>query len=214
MDYLTVLRDGKSEYIEKKSIFIGNVKRVKNEEECKKFLNSIVMQHKEARHHVYAYIIHGNVSIIKYNDDKEPQGTAGLPILNIIKSSSLEDVMVVVTRYFGGTLLGTGGLTRAYSKASKEAIEDSVMGSRIEGYSAYIKMPYEFDGKFSYYFKNENIYIKEQNYLENIEYLLYIEKDRKEKFHKDLINMVSGEKIYVNFEEKFFLKGEDVFLED
>lgn len=214
MDYLTVLSCGKSEYIEKKSIFIGNVKRVKSEEQCKSFLDSIVMQHKEAKHHVYAYVIHGNVSIMKYSDDKEPQGTAGLPILNLIKSYNLEDIIIVVTRYFGGTLLGTGGLTRAYSKASKDAIEDSLIGSRIEGFSLSISLPYEYNGKFSYYLKNENIFIKEQNYLEQIEYTLYIEKHNKDKIYNDIINMVSGEKIYMNFEEKNFLKGKDIFIED
>ena len=100
------------EFEEKKSLFIGNVKRVENEAEARAFIDEIKSQHKQATHNVYAYVIGENMGIKRYTDDGEPQGTAGIPALEVIKKNGITDCAVVVTRYFGGVLLGTGGLTR------------------------------------------------------------------------------------------------------
>lgn len=122
--YTTLLSDGSSLFVDRKSEFLGYAKHVTSEEEAVEFVNSIRKKHADARHNVYAYVLkEGNTA--RYSDDREPQGTAGLPILDVIKRIGFTDAVIVVTRYFGGILLGTGGLVRAYTSAAKEAVKDA-----------------------------------------------------------------------------------------
>ena len=121
-DYKTVGREASDEFTEKRSRFIGYCKPVKSEQEAVAFINEKRSQHWDARHNVYAYSLReGNIK--RYSDDGEPSGTAGMPVLDVILKNEVFDVCVVVTRYFGGVLLGTGGLVRAYSQAAKLALE-------------------------------------------------------------------------------------------
>ena len=121
-EYKTVEFENCSEFVEKRSRFIGYVKPVKTQEEAVSFVNSVRSRHWDASHNVYAYVLRDN-NIQRYSDDGEPSGTAGVPVLDVILKNGLTDVCVVVTRYFGGILLGAGGLVRAYSHGSKIAIE-------------------------------------------------------------------------------------------
>ena len=121
-EYKTVECENSDEFVEKKSKFIGYVKPVKTQEEAVSFINGIKSKHWDATHNVYAYVLKEN-NIQRYSDDGEPSGTAGVPVLDVILKNNLVDVCVVVTRYFGGTLLGAGGLVRAYSHGSKIAVE-------------------------------------------------------------------------------------------
>ena len=116
MGYKTIKRTAQSEFVEKKSVFIGTAKRVFTEEEAKAFVAEVRAKYRDARHHVHAYVLGEDMSIQRYDDDGEPQGTGGIPILEVIRRNELRNTCVVVTRYFGGVLLGTGGLTRAYVK--------------------------------------------------------------------------------------------------
>jgi uncharacterized YigZ family protein len=122
--YKTVLKESESLLVEKKSKFIANVKPVDNEEDAIAFVNSIRSKYPDATHNVYAYVIDEN-NIFRYSDDGEPSGTAGMPVLDAIRKSDIVDAAVVVTRYFGGTLLGTGGLVHAYGTAASEAVSDA-----------------------------------------------------------------------------------------
>ena len=129
--YKTVLANyAEDSFIEKKSEFISYVKRVENEDEAKEFIASIKKKHADATHNCYAYILKGT-EIARFSDDGEPQGTAGMPILEVIKREGLVGVCVVVTRYFGGTLLGTGGLVHAYGAACREGLLAAGMVTRI-----------------------------------------------------------------------------------
>lgn len=121
-EYITVSKPAEVSFEEKKSVFIGNISPVKNEEDAVLFVNSIRKKYPDAKHNVYAYILREN-SAMRYSDDKEPQGTAGLPVLNVMRKNNITDAAIVVTRYFGGILLGTGGLMRAYTEAAKNAVE-------------------------------------------------------------------------------------------
>lgn len=122
--YTTLLGEGTDIYEEKRSEFIGVAAHIENEEDALKLVKRIKAEHHDARHNVFAYICSsGNVQ--RYSDDGEPQGTAGIPVLDVIRKSGLEDVCVVVTRYFGGILLGAGGLVRAYTAAAKLAIDNA-----------------------------------------------------------------------------------------
>lgn len=120
-DYTTLGGYGTHTYEEKKSVFIGECAPVKSESEALSFINNIKKKYPDARHHVYAYILREN-SIMRYSDDHEPQGTAGMPVLDSMRKRGVVDAVAVVTRYFGGTLLGTGGLVRAYTEAAVGSI--------------------------------------------------------------------------------------------
>ena len=122
--YLSILEESTAEITEKKSKFIGHVKPVTSESQANEYLRNIREKHWGARHNVYAYALKTNFKS-KASDDGEPHGTAGIPILEVIKKNSLLDVMIIVTRYFGGILLGTGGLTRAYSQCASLAIQNA-----------------------------------------------------------------------------------------
>ena len=125
--------------IEKKSKFIANIYYVENEKEAEDILNSIRKKYYDARHHCFAYRIHiDGQTISKQSDDGEPSGTAGGPILNILEKRGIANVLLVVTRYFGGVLLGTGGLVKAYSDAAKEAINNSNIIEKEEGYEVEV----------------------------------------------------------------------------
>ena len=124
-DYITIRGQAKASFVEKKSEFIGQIRHVETPDEAIEFINAVRAEHRRARHNVYAYITRdGNTS--RYSDDGEPQGTGGVPVLEVLKKEGLTDVCVVVTRYFGGILLGGGGLVRAYSHACKIACEAAV----------------------------------------------------------------------------------------
>ena len=132
MPYRVVYQEGTGEYEEKKSRFIANIAPVSSEAEAVSFIESIRKKYYDARHHCTAFIIGRNKEVTRCSDDGEPSGTAGKPILEVLLGADVTNVAAVVTRYFGGTLLGTGGLVRAYTQAAREAIENAGIGkSRI-----------------------------------------------------------------------------------
>ena len=120
--YKTILAQAEAEIVEKKSRFIATVRPVKTEEEARSFIEELKKKYWDATHNVFAYQIGERNEIQRFSDDGEPQGTAGMPVLNVLKGEDVKDTAIVVTRYFGGTLLGTGGLVRAYGKAAKEGL--------------------------------------------------------------------------------------------
>ena len=122
--YVTLGKEGESILEVKRSEFLGYAKHVTSEVEARAFVDAIRKKHADARHNVYAYVIAEN-NIVRYSDDGEPQGTAGMPVLDILRKGGITDAVIVVTRYFGGTLLGTGGLVHAYSDTAKAAVEDA-----------------------------------------------------------------------------------------
>ncbi len=148
--YTTLKKRASAEFEERKSVFISHAARVTTEDEAKAFVASVKKEYSDARHNCWAYsLAEGNIA--RYSDDGEPQGTAGLPILNVIKTSGAVDAVVVVTRYFGGILLGTGGLVRAYTEGAKLAVEEAEVVTYecydevtvVCSYSDYQKISYE-----------------------------------------------------------------------
>lgn len=121
--YCVPASEGSSEYVEKRSSFLGRVRRIETEEEAREFIFSVKKEHRDARHNCWCYIVRNGAE--RYSDDGEPQGTAGIPMLEVFRKSGVTNVVCVVTRYFGGILLGAGGLLRAYTKAAKDALEDA-----------------------------------------------------------------------------------------
>lgn len=148
--YTTIAGEGQAEYEDRKSVFIGHAMPVKSEEDAVRYIKNIRHEYSDARHNVHAFMI-GNGTVSRSNDDGEPSGSAGVPVLEVIRKSGITDVCIVVTRYFGGILLGTGGLVRAYSAAAKAAIENAgivtyeqyTVMRLICGYSEYQKISNE-----------------------------------------------------------------------
>ena len=140
--YKILYKEGEAEISEKKSRFIAHIAPAQTEEEAQAFIEKIKKQYWDARHNCYAYVLGEDAGFQRFSDDGEPQGTAGKPILDIIMKSGIYNCLIIVTRYFGGTLLGTGGLIRAYQAASKEGLEHSTVLSVSDGVLAQMCLLY------------------------------------------------------------------------
>ena len=171
-NFYTIEDYGTDEFVEKKSKFIGYIKHVETEEDANEFIGSIKSKHWDAKHNVYAYILGENGAIQRSTDDGEPAGTAGRPVLEVIKGEGLTNVVIVVTRYFGGILLGTGGLVRAYGKAAKLAVENCVKVRPVRMKTVAICADYELVGKIQNYLIQNNVVIDHIEYQSQFHILL------------------------------------------
>lgn len=165
--FYTIKGECSAEITEKKSKFICNVFHVESVQEAEDKLNIIRKKYHDARHNCYVYKV-VEEDAFKASDDGEPSGTAGVPMLNIVNGRNLSNILVVVTRYFGGILLGTGGLVRAYSLATTTALDDSNMIKQEMGLEASFNVEYKELEEVKYHLKNRNIVISSQEYLENV----------------------------------------------
>lgn len=179
-EYKTIHGEAQAELIEKKSRFIATVKPVATQEEAVAFIDALRSRYWDATHNVYAYVLLED-NIKRYSDDGEPSGTAGVPVLSVIEKEGLFDVAVVVTRYFGGTLLGTGGLVRAYSQSAKAGIEASGIISRVRCNTITITCDYGTWGKVQNLITTKNIPIQEVNYTSCVEAVVYETIEKTER---------------------------------
>lgn len=185
-EFNTIEGDITEEIVEKKSKFIANLLYVRTVEDAENKIKTIKKKYFDARHNCIAYRIVENENIIeKSSDDGEPSGTAGAPMLNLLQKNNLANVLVIVTRYFGGILLGTGGLVRAYSESLQKAIENSKKVTMTWGEELEVILDYSNFENFKYYCKNNSIYIKNAEYVENIVCQIQIEAEIKQKLMKD-----------------------------
>lgn len=186
----TIERENSAEIVEKKSRFIANIYNVESKEDAEEKIKQIKKKYYDAKHHCFAFsIIEENGIIQKSSDDGEPSGTAGAPILNIIKSNNLQNVLIIVTRYFGGILLGTGGLTRAYSETAGKVVEQSELIQKEPGMEVNLEIDYNDNEKFKYYCQKNNINIIKIKYTENIFYKIELnEKEYKKIEEKSKTN--------------------------
>ena len=194
-----------AEIVEKSSRFIAHMFYVETPDEADKYIKEIKKKYHDARHNVFAYAIEtkdGGIAV-RYNDDGEPQGTAGAPILKIILEQGLSNVLVVVTRYFGGTLLGTGGLVRAYSEATLKALEETEYIDKIIGYKVKLCIEYDKIDKFKYHANKCNYKIINIEYLENIELIVELKKEQLDDFTNNNSNNPIKILKYDILEEKF-----------
>ncbi len=188
-EFITILKNETAEIVEKKSKFIANLFHVESVEEAENRIKDVKKKYHDARHNCIAYRVAENGQIIeKSSDDGEPSGTAGGPMLNILQKNNLCNLVIVVTRYFGGILLGTGGLVRAYSEATQQAIEKSTKVIKVIGREMIIELDYSNLEKFKYYCKNNNINIKKIDYMGNIILKIEMEESVKEKIIDDIKN--------------------------
>ncbi len=166
--FKTVHKFGSDEIIINKSKFIGYASPINSEEEAIDFINQIKKKHADATHNVYAYVYGENSNIQRFSDDGEPSGTAGMPVLSLIKLEDLKNVVVVVTRYFGGILLGAGGLARAYSKAAKIGIESAIIVDKILYSDVNVEIDYTLLGKLENELSKNNYLIKNKIFNEKV----------------------------------------------
>ncbi|EQG68753.1 hypothetical protein QK1_0928 [Clostridioides difficile DA00142] len=207
-NYRTLHEFGTDEITIEKSVFIGYAKPIKSEEEALEFINEIKKKHKDATHNVWAYTVGKNMNIQRYSDDGEPQGTAGIPTLEVIKKEALRDVAVVVTRYFGGTKLGAGGLVRAYTKGAKLGLEAGKIIYKVMYQEVKVKIDYTQLGKVQNELMNLGYFIKDTVYEDNVEIVVYSRLEDVEKLSEKMIDITSGTgKIVLG--EEFYLSEQN-----
>ena len=207
-----ILKTKETEIVEKKSRFIANIAAVASEEEAIEFIEKIKKKYYDARHNCYAYIIGDKGDKKKCSDDGEPQRSAGMPMMEVLENQGYFDIVVVVTRYFGGTLLGVGGLIRAYQGAVIEGLNASVSGEIHEGFRAKYRFGYDFYGKIKYIAESENIVVEDTLFDENVTMSLIFEDVESERLQKKLVEETNAnierlllEKIkYITVDNKWY----------
>lgn len=204
MDYRTVEQEASAEIVEKKSRFIAELYPVVSEEEALGILEKVKKRYWDARHHCWAFVIGEEQPLERCSDDGEPSGTAGKPILEVIRGAQLRNVLIVVTRYFGGTLLGTGGLVRAYTSSSKAAVEAADVVVKIAGYKLKIQTDYTGLGKIQYLLAQKGIEIVESEYAENVVLTILIAKDDEQGLIKELTEATNAQAVIERVEECVF----------
>lgn len=190
--YKTVLEGGTGEIIEKKSRFIATVRPVRNEEEALAFLEEMRKQYWDARHNCYAYSVGRNREYTRCSDDGEPSGTAGRPMLDVILGEDIYNIAVVVTRYFGGVLLGTGGLVRAYSKAVQEGLSESLLIEKKKGISLKVTTDYTGIGKIQYIAGEQKLPILDSEYTDRVILHLLVPSDQIASVEKAITEGTNG----------------------
>lgn len=189
--YKTIKNEAQDEFIEKRSKFIGYIKPITEEEQAIDFINEKKHIHWDATHNVYAYILK-NGQIKRYSDDGEPQGTAGIPVLDVLQKSGIVDAVVVVTRYFGGIMLGAGGLVRAYSHGASLAVSAGGVVTMERSLRLSLNCDYNQYGKLSGLISEYSGAIDNSEFSDNVKLLFHLPKDRYDLFIKNLADVTCG----------------------
>ena len=214
-EYKTIYEGGQGEIVEKKSRFLAEVRLVKSEEEALKFIEE-KKQYWDATHNCYAYVIGERKELMRCSDDGEPQGTAGKPMLDVLLGEDLYNTAVVVTRYFGGTLLGTGGLVRAYSKAVQEGLKESRVITKYHGILTEIGIDYTGVGKLQYLFAKNQIPIIDSQYAEDVKMQILIPAKEEGMIKKAVTEATNARATVTDIKELYFAvsDGEYLLFED
>ena len=209
MSYITIRDFGEDSFVEKKSEFIGYAKRCESEEEAKAFVSEIKNKHKQATPNCFAYVIGENMGIQRYSDDGEPQGTAGIPILEVMKKSNVTDCAIVVTRYYGGILLGAGGLTRAYTKGASISLKAGGVVEKVNGVRLLFHMDYDMLGKIQYKCNENNWYIEDTEYTDKVVVHILAEIEKASDIEKEIIEISNGKIKVDKQDEGIYFKEEN-----
>lgn len=203
--YKTVLEESETLLVEKKSKFISHVKPVDNEEDALAYLNEMRSRYANATHNVYAYVIDEN-NIFRYSDDGEPSGTAGMPVLDTIRKAGLVDVIVIVTRYFGGTLLGTGGLVHAYGASARQGLIASKEIIRSKCDIVSVKVDYTLVGKMQYKISTDGYMLEDTIYDNEVTFKICCPIEKTEGLIAELVDLTNGRAICKVVEQKYVNK--------
>jgi len=201
-DYSTINGFAEASFIERKSEFIGYIKHVETNDEAVDFINEIRAKHRKATHNVYAYILREG-STSRYSDDGEPQGTAGVPVLDVLQKEDLTDICCVVTRYFGGILLGGGGLVRAYSHSAKIAVEAAERLIMCRCYPINVTVDYNLYGKINYILPEFEVKILDTLFASDVTIKMLVKLDYIDKLKKELTDITNGNILIEQLDECF-----------
>lgn len=190
--YKVIAQGGMGKIEEKRSVFIANTAPVQTEEEALAFIEAMRKKYWDARHNCYAYILGDSAQIVRFSDDGEPSGTAGKPILEVLLGMEVRNLVVVVTRYFGGTLLGTGGLVRAYTQATQAGMENSLVRTMRYGALLQITTDYNGIGKIQYIMGLRGITIEEPEYTDAVSLKVKVPYEEEETLKKEITEATAG----------------------
>lgn len=207
--YVTVKAFGQAEIVEKKSRFIANVKPITSEDDAVAYIEEIKKKYWDARHNCYAYQLGDKNQIQRYSDDGEPGGTAGMPILDVLRGKNIRNTIIVVTRYFGGTLLGTGGLVRAYSLSAREGIAVAGLIERIPHIKQHFIVDYTLSGKVQYEILNGGHILEDTIYTDKVEFVVLSEVNMSNKLVENIIN-ITGNNVKVIKDEAVVYVDKDI----
>lgn len=191
MEYKTIARRCEARFIEKKSEFIGYLCPVQTEEQAVAFIEEIRTMHRKATHNCYAYILREN-NAARHSDDGEPGGTAGVPIYEVLRKEGLTDVCCVVTRYFGGVLLGAGGLVRAYTKGAKDAVDAAQIKCMAEAVKLAVTVDYGLYGRLAQVFADFDARVEDERFADNVRIVLHIRAENSQKLTDKLVDVCNG----------------------
>lgn len=191
MEYKTIARRCEARFIEKKSEFIGYLCPVQTEEQAVAFIEEIRAMHRKATHNCYAYILREN-NAARHSDDGEPGGTAGVPIYEVLRKERLTDVCCVVTRYFGGVLLGAGGLVRAYTKGAKDAVDAAQIKCMAEAVKLAVTVDYGLYGRLAQVFADFDARVEDERFADNVRIVLHIRAENSQELTDKLVDVCNG----------------------
>ena len=195
-DSIIFLKEGgEGYYEEKKSRFLAACYRIENEEDAAGFIEAAKKKYWDARHNCYAYVLGANNELMRFSDDGEPSGTAGKPILEVLTARGIHNCLIIVTRYFGGTLLGTGGLVRAYQKSSIDAVDNSILARRTKGSRITISTDYSSAGKIQYAAQQNGWMVTDTIYAADVSLVLEVPMPERERVVKEAVQITSGKAV-------------------
>ncbi|MCI9190166.1 MAG: YigZ family protein [Lachnospiraceae bacterium] len=208
--YRVLLEGGEGEYVEKKSRFIATLRKCESEEEAARFVEEMKKKYWDARHNCHAFIIGDRGELTRCSDDGEPSGTAGRPMLEVLTGAELRNAAVVVTRYFGGVLLGTGGLVRAYTQAVKEGLKNCKAGRMCYGHLVRITTDYVWIGRILYLLGNLGLEPVSSDYGERIVLKLEVPAQKLERLRREAAESTNGQAEFVKEKDIYFIDKEEI----
>lgn len=195
-DSIIFLKEGgEGYYEEKKSRFLAACYRIENEEDAAGFIEAAKKKYWDARHNCYAYVLGANNELMRFSDDGEPSGTAGKPILEVLTARGIHNCLIIVTRYFGGTLLGTGGLVRAYQKSSIDAVDNSILARRTKGSRITISTDYSSARKIQYAAQQNGWMLTDTIYAADVSLVIEVPMPERERVVKEAVQITSGKAV-------------------
>jgi len=206
--YRVLLEGGEGEYVEKKSRFIATIRKCENEREAAAFIEEMKKKYWDARHNCSAFVIGARGELTRCSDDGEPGGTAGRPMLEVLLGEEIRNIAVVVTRYFGGVLLGTGGLVRAYTQAVKAGLKNCTLGRMRYGWEVEIGTDYNSIGKILYLLGNAGIEPLESSYTEAVRLRILAPAEEAGKLEKEMTEATGGKIVFDKKKELYYIDKE------
>lgn len=200
--FITIKENSYDEFVEKKSTFITHLVRVTSEEEAREFIQKMKKKHYDATHVCSCYVVGDNNEITRANDDGEPSGTAGAPMLDVLVKNEIKNVCVTVIRYFGGTKLGTGGLVRAYGGGVINALKNTTLVERKDALEIRLELDYSLNGKIEYEIEKTNFIVNNLEYTDKIIYTIYVMEEDYDSFQSWIANLTNGQFKILSTHEK------------